>query len=558
MKSSKLKKFVYLALCFLIHFVTAQDNDEVDLSVSVVQLNSNIILELCSIEGCSCMKTTIWCQNIKTKGYQLKTNKNLSYSLIEDFTIKNNNFNSIPEDSFREFKLNSLSLIDNGLVKIETKSFHGINQINKLIIRDKSLKIIEHDAFVPLGSLLSELEVSFSDLSNNLMNEFFKEIIKLQQLQTILLNDNNLDKVEPKWFNGLQNLILINLSNNRIKSISPHALANLPDLKFINLKNNYLSGCLDQTPFLPLKQTLVRINFSYNRLICLPEFDMFEKLRYLDISNNKIEIIKKNTFLNLNKLYILNLNHNRLYKIHTEAFSKLKDLFYLKLENNRLDRMPNIKKMISLIELSVKNQNGNLNTLNDYQFERESKPILSLTVNLEDNNFKYIGNKAFCTSNYKEGPFDLISLSARTFKNIIDTNKCILAQLVHSNSSFTIKLNPNDINEDIPLESIEGEICTCDMINFLKSIRVGLSGIDCSEFILSNKCDLNESVRRSYLSECSSLSEVSCNDELERMDFNENKFNSNSAHSISSGKHSILFFVVLCVLNVLLLKSLYI
>jgi hypothetical protein len=27
----------------------------------------------------------------------------------------------------------------------------------------------------------------------------------------------------------------------------------------------------------------------------------------------------------------------------------MKDLFYLKLENNRLDRMPNIKKMISLI-----------------------------------------------------------------------------------------------------------------------------------------------------------------------------------------------------------------
>jgi hypothetical protein len=65
--------------------------------------------------------------------------------------------------------------------------------------------------------------------------------------------------------------------------------------------------------------------------------------------------------------------------------------------------------------------------------------------------------------------------------------------------------------------------------------------------VLWDNPDLNRLLRQNYLDECSRLSEVSCNDELvklERVDFSEFRSNNNSANSISTCKHSLLLSFV--------------
>jgi hypothetical protein len=85
-------------------------------------------------------------------------------------------------------------------------------------------------------------------------------------------------------------LSLIDLSENSISYINGMLFKNLPNLRTIELQNNKISS-LSSNAF---SDILTNDNI------------------YIDLSNNRIKIMSKNTFLNTNKLYQLDLTKNYL------------------------------------------------------------------------------------------------------------------------------------------------------------------------------------------------------------------------------------------------------
>ena len=64
-------------------------------------------------------------------------------------------------------------------------------------------------------------------------------------------------------------------------------------------------------------------------------FNGLSSLEILNLSNNKIEIIKPGTFNGLSSLEILNLSDNKIEKIEFGLFKDLKKLTSLDLRNNQ-------------------------------------------------------------------------------------------------------------------------------------------------------------------------------------------------------------------------------
>jgi len=251
----------------------------------------------------------------------------------------------------------------------------------------------------------------------------------------------------------------------------------------------------------------------------LPVFGYLEKLRYLDLSNNSIELVETNTFTLLFNLYSLDLNNNFLSKIEKNAFASLSNLYYLKLKNNYLTKLPDISKLTSLVLLDVSNQNGNLVLLKDFQFERTKMPNLALEVNLDNNDILNVNNKAFCSRNYLDSHLDTLSLSFKTFSNLIDSNHCILGQLkpnlyLNNTKNKQIWTQLNIIGNNVDNNNNnnkERNYCNCDLILMFMNYKLNVTG-----FLRNDNCDLiksNESclVNHTYIDTCFNQDDYICN-----------------------------------------------
>lgn len=463
-------------------------------------LNQN--LDTCLFDKCSCYTNADTKINISCLGDNnlnsfdrfpqctiIKLNENFLYRFIDLLLIRDNNFTQIPDNSFANLNINNLHLENNSLVLIRNSSFSGIKNLNKLTLRERNLKIIEPMAFMPLKNILLELDLSNIQITDQFMNQFSRQINDITRLERLNLNNNMITQTDPEWFIRLKNLIILNLASNNITHLEKSSFKYLFNLERLVLKNNRLAGCLDQTPFLSRLKTLKRLNLASNYISCLPEFDNFEKLRYLDLSNNLIENITSKTFSNLNRLYVLDLNNNRIKNIHFDAFRTHEALFYLRLKNNYIDSIPSIKGLQSLLELDLSNQNGKLLKLNNYQFERLNAPIIMLTINLERNDIKSIEKSSFCSRFIKESFIDTIKISLQTLINILSLNPCLFIQLYSNNISSLMIDDVNNINH-AKLNNNKS-ICVCELKAFLNKFKINPVGIDCNDYSISNQECIN-------------------------------------------------------------------
>jgi len=443
---------------------------------------------------------------------------------IDTFIFAQNNFKTINEDTFKNLRINCLEFRENRIEVLKQNTFRGIKQINRLLlINEKKLKTIQKDTFLPVKYLLLELDLSFNDINDTEFDRFSTEITKLSSLQQLNLNNNKLTAIKSKWFSNLTNLDILNLGYNNLKQIDPNGFTELRNLQRILLNNNQFSGHFDQAAFESLRPTLVRVTLANNKIKSLPVFGYLEKLRYLDLSNNSIELVETNTFTLLVNLYSLDLNNNFLSKIEKNAFASLSNLFYLKLKNNYLSKLPDISKMTSLVVLDLANQNGNLVTVNDYQFERVSMPNLALEVNLNQNDIINFKSKAFCSRNYEDSQLDSIGLSFKTFSSLIDSNHCVLTQLkpIHSISNGNVSSFNRHVWTQVSIaddfhRELEGKenYCNCDlmlMFHYLKLNvtglnRCGLTGALTNSSALASKC-----ANSTFIDTCSSQFDFQCN-----------------------------------------------
>ncbi|CAK1542464.1 unnamed protein product [Leptosia nina] len=145
------------------------------------------------------------------------------------------NFHDIPKTLSTEIQI--LDLTGNELYEITRHAFEDVRLINlkKLILRDCKLITIHRNGLSGLAIMI-ELDLSKNNLKT-LHAETFRETAKIRW---ILLNDNQIEKLEDGLFNNLPFLQKVDLSNNRITQIGVKTFMNVPKLNILRLDGNRL------------------------------------------------------------------------------------------------------------------------------------------------------------------------------------------------------------------------------------------------------------------------------------------------------------------------------
>ncbi|GFN74436.1 variable lymphocyte receptor b [Plakobranchus ocellatus] len=169
------------------------------------------------------------------------------------------------------------------------------------------------------------------DCSHKGLLEIPTQASALQNASELFLDSNEIREIRSGLFSSMEWLNNLVLNRNRISTIESGALEGLTNLLVLRLENNLIKH-------IP--------NNVFNRAD-VPE------LQYIDLSNNKLEIIESETFSNLTELDVLYLNHNRITYISQDAFKGLTKLSTLNLYDNSLTSAAWVVGLPSLQMLNI-------------------------------------------------------------------------------------------------------------------------------------------------------------------------------------------------------------
>lgn len=144
----------------------------------------------------------------------------------------------------------------------------------------------------------------------------------MRKIEDFAANDNLIEKLDPKLFQGLIRLTNINLKNNYIIKIKKDTFVNLNLIK-LNVENN----CLSDFDFANLKISDQVLLFN-NTLVDTTEKPFITDLmvKILDLSSNKILKLNPKFMQNFKKLEIFNGQTNLIAYLHSNTFDGLLNL----------------------------------------------------------------------------------------------------------------------------------------------------------------------------------------------------------------------------------------
>ena len=150
------------------------------------------------------------------------------------------------------------------------------DQIIGILMNENEIEKIEANSF---KCMISVLQLNLS--KNNKLNQLDLDFHNLRYL--ILIN-NHLTRIESNQFENdeLLNLIELNLSNNKITTLEANSFQHLPSLKELNLSNIYNKSNnanqivqLEANTFNGLENSLEKLNLSMNKLTRLDRVNSF-------------------------------------------------------------------------------------------------------------------------------------------------------------------------------------------------------------------------------------------------------------------------------------------
>ncbi|XP_067887179.1 carboxypeptidase N subunit 2-like [Heterodontus francisci] len=242
-------------------------------------------------------------------------------------------------------KLQALDLSANHLSELPEDLFLNLPNLTWLNLANNKLKRF------PLVRSLAKL--TYLDLSNNEFSVVQETLKHLPQLDTLFLNNNQLESLPATVFDQLFLLDVLDLSNNKLKSLPPHVFKNHHKLTDLRLDHNRLEN-LTATLF-SHQHNLQYLTISGNAIANLPSqlFGNLTKLSKLDLSNNSLTLLPYNFLSNLEELKMLKHSENFIDKLVVDIFKYNPKLVYLHLDNNHLNSIPVFEGLSQLEELTL-------------------------------------------------------------------------------------------------------------------------------------------------------------------------------------------------------------
>uniref|UniRef100_A0A8U8ASN6 Uncharacterized protein n=1 Tax=Geospiza parvula TaxID=87175 RepID=A0A8U8ASN6_GEOPR len=273
--------------------------------------------------------------NIEASSYQSLVKEDcLNYGKTLDLS-RNNVFFVNPSDFQGLSSLKCLNLSDNAISQtLNGSEFSYLSGLKYLDFSNNRVDLLYQTAFKELKLL------EILDLSNNQHYFMAEGVTQFQSLRILEFRGNRLDAL---WnltsleeldisFNSLSflphsvfeemppSLKILNLTNNRLKSFIWGNLPSLKNLVTLDLSNNLLTNVPRELS--NCSSSLQELMLRNNRIQRLTKYFLRGAftLRYLDLSSNKIEIIKRSSFPEnvINNLKML-LLHGNPFKCNCEA-----------------------------------------------------------------------------------------------------------------------------------------------------------------------------------------------------------------------------------------------
>ncbi|XP_028134901.2 leucine-rich repeat-containing G-protein coupled receptor 4-like [Diabrotica virgifera virgifera] len=225
--------------------------------------------------------------------------------------------------------LHTMSILDlsyNELLKFEVDV--KIN-ISKIVLKNNSLRSMD---FCPL--MFHQVQMSINKI-DQLVSE--KCITNETRLIHFDVSFNNIDKIDPTYFENATKLIKLNLNNNNISNLPQEIFSNLNRVQELNISHNSIKTC----------------EFGI--------FDNLKNIKTVDISNNKLDGYPKSlhSLSTLTKLYLENNGILNIDPKYFDDFPVLKEISLSTMNlscDNLVDLFRVLKKRnVTIISKAVKN-----------------------------------------------------------------------------------------------------------------------------------------------------------------------------------------------------------
>lgn len=360
-------------------------------------------------------------------------------------------------------------------------------------------------------------------LTNQNLNEFPIDILKLKNLKYLILDSNSISDI-PTQIGILNELVSISLTNNKIKTIPkslgsliklkylfldfneiqslPSELFNLPNLEVLYINNNQINKIPISIKYLNNIKTLVA---SDNKIDSLPiEIGYLYNLNKLDLSNNNLKYLP-DIFYQIKSLENVWLSNNKL-KIISDKLSNLQNLTTLALNNNEITILTkSIGKLIKLNNLFI--DNNKLGSLPESVGELYGLKKL------------FIGNNSI-----KEIPTtysNLINLEKLEIENLSFTSFPQVLYDINNNGTKIIGLKTKELfNSKLLLSQARNKVLTSNLaeaqINYEKLIKLDTNNVDALVEYASLLIDASEFDKASLICKKALTKNIS-QDKLEKL-----------------------------------------
>ena len=150
-----------------------------------------------------------------------------------------------------------------------------------------------------------------------------------------------LTKLDINIFRTLRNIQVMDLSFNTIQEIGPRSLTGLTQMKFLSLRHNAITnnvlpyGLLCDAPSLEYLD-LSELNFDVFPSQIFKCVNLTSKIKAIVISDSRLSDVPKRSMDPLFALESLNLGNNLLGKLHKNSFEGASSLMYLNVSGNRM------------------------------------------------------------------------------------------------------------------------------------------------------------------------------------------------------------------------------
>ncbi len=179
---------------------------------------------------------------------------------------------------------------------------------------------------------LMMLDASSNDIDNILPFTFQLNV----HLQALSLASNKITTLGGYVFNGLISLRYLNVQGNAIASIEVCGLCGMPSLPYLNLSHINIERISEQAFSRVERHGNKDKNCSKNETC---------KLKWIDLSYNKLQRLRSKLFEWMDDLQTLNLQHNTLDVIDADIFHKINSLSILHTDAFKFCCLVNHKKV---------------------------------------------------------------------------------------------------------------------------------------------------------------------------------------------------------------------